>query len=344
MTMTWTSFTCDEPDFAVRSIPDGVVFRVRRSALENSEVFRDMFICCEPGTDPLLDEALDLHETAQVLSALLHLLHYPPEPPIPTGPAICVSDNAPTSNTNFNRECLLPRIPLYDSRTVIPLPVLQPILFDLVDKYGLSVNIFQVLCSHLLAHAPSHPLRVYGFAASFEQIYHRRRSRATPSSANEEKQDLFGIQFGVSAEKEMETQMRKIASKAIQFLEPIGSYSMTEVEDSIPSVKALHRVVQLQHIRVKTLREILNESEIFPKGYGACPSHCEKTTECWDRQRKAVAGKIDSGTDVAGEMELFVDTLKECRVCHKAGVAAVEMLAYMCYRLPRQAQHLAKLT
>lgn len=33
------------------------------------------------------------------------------------------------------------------------------------------------------------------------------------------------------------------------------------------------------------------------------------------------------GTDVAGEMELFVDTLKECKVCYKAGVAAVEMLA-----------------
>lgn len=35
----------------------------------------------------------------------------------------------------------------------------------------------------------------------------------------------------------------------------------------------------------------------------------------------------DVGTDVAGEMELFVDTLAQCKTCHKAGVAAVEMLA-----------------
>lgn len=33
------------------------------------------------------------------------------------------------------------------------------------------------------------------------------------------------------------------------------------------------------------------------------------------------------GTDVAGEMALFVDTLKPCHTCYKAGVAAVEMLA-----------------
>jgi hypothetical protein len=82
--------------------------------------------------------------------------------------------------------------------------------------------------------------------------------------------------------------------------------------------------------------------------------------DCWDRQRKALAGKIDSGaavvrcqfchltnallwiphlpfdvgTDVAGEMELFVDTLKECKTCHKAGVAAVEMLAVSIFIIP----------
>ncbi len=64
-----------------------------------------------------------------------------------------------------------------------------------------------------------------------------------------------------------------------------------------------------------------------------------------------------AGTDVAGEMELFVDTLKPCNTCYKAGVAAVEMLAvsdcirlgvflgltdcilqYKCYRVPKQVQ------
>ncbi len=40
LTMAWNSFTCDNPDFAVRSIPDGTTFRVQQSALSNSGVFR----------------------------------------------------------------------------------------------------------------------------------------------------------------------------------------------------------------------------------------------------------------------------------------------------------------
>jgi hypothetical protein len=32
-------------------------------------------------------------------------------------------------------------------------------------------------------------------------------------------------------------------------------------------------------------------------------------------------------TDVAGEMEAFADTLRDCKICYKACVAAVEMLA-----------------
>lgn len=41
-----------------------------------------------------------------------------------------------------------------------------------------------------------------------------------------------------------------------------------------------------------------------------------------------------SGTDVAGEMELFVDTLEGCKICHKAGTAAVEMLAVSMISVP----------
>lgn len=32
-------------------------------------------------------------------------------------------------------------------------------------------------------------------------------------------------------------------------------------------------------------------------------------------------------TDVAAEMDALTDTLRECKICHKACVAAVEMLA-----------------
>lgn len=283
------SFTCADPDFAVRSTPDGTIFRVRRSALSNSEVFReplsldmtymhmlnkhidDMFLCCEESNDTFVDETLDLHEPVQHLSALLQLLHHLPEPPLELEVPASGTRDEDTASAKFIRERFLPRIPSYDRGTVIPLPVLQPMLFDLVDKYGLSIDIFKVLCLHLLAHVPTHPLRVYGFAASFEPRHHRRRSRAGPSG-NNDNQDPAHDKFGVEAEKEMEKEMQKIASKASQFLEPIGSYSMQEVLDAIPSVRALHRVVQLQHLRIQALREVLNESEIFPKGEVAAVS------------------------------------------------------------------------
>jgi len=64
---------------------------------------------------------------------------------------------------------------------------------------------------------------------------------------------------------------------------------------------------------------------------------------CWDRQRKALIGRIETGenscfsikclanypavTDVAGEMDAVTDILRDCKTCHKACVAAVEMLA-----------------
>jgi len=283
--MTWSSFTCDNPDFAVRSVPDDVLFHVQRAALDNSEVFRrshdfswwhsskivlgDMFICC----DQLNNETLNLHEPAQALSALLHLLHYHPAPTVVSQYA--GSEDEDVNDTSFNRERFMPRIPSYDCKTVIPLPVLQPTLFDLVDKYGLSIDIFRVLCSHFEAHAPTHPLRVYGFAASFEFHHYRRRGTTRLSSAAVAIEDSSPAdrKFGIGAEKEMENDMRKVASKASQFLEPVGSYPMSEVLDAIPDVRALHRIVRLQHLRVKALRDALCESEIFPKGECECHLH-----------------------------------------------------------------------
>lgn len=223
-----------------------------------------MFICC----DQLSNETLNLHEPAQALSALLQLLHYHPAPIVDSQSDILSADSGDedVNDTSFNREKFMPRIPSYDYKTVIPLPVLQPALFDLVDKYGLSIDIFKALCSHLVAHAPTHPLRVYGFAASFEYHHYRCRGARLSSSVIAEDSSLADQKFGIVAEKEMENEMRKVASKASQFLEPIGSYPMQEVLDAIPDVKALHRVVRLQHSRVKALRDALSESEIFPKG------------------------------------------------------------------------------
>jgi len=45
-----------------------------------------------------------------------------------------------------------------------------------------------------------------------------------------------------------------------------------------------------------------------------------------------------AATDVAGEMDALTDTFHDCKTCHKACVAAVDMLtvrlAYSCHPLP----------
>jgi len=111
-------------------------------------------------------------------------------------------------------------------------------------------------------------------------------------------------------------------------------------------------------------------------GYGKCQFHWELSEASWDRQRKALIGRIECGapftackkrkrkklldfndlvTDVAGEMDALTDTFADCKTCHKACIAAVEMLAvrsfpnflslpslihemdkYKCTRMPRR--------
>lgn len=85
------------------------------------------------------------------------------------------------------------------------------------------------------------------------------------------------------------------------------------------------------------------DTNIIP-GYGRCQSHGEMSEASWDRQRKALIGRIECGTlptcsrtcldpngpavtDVAGEMDALTDTFADCKACHKACTAAVEMLA-----------------
>lgn len=89
-------------------------------------------------------------------------------------------------------------------------------------------------------------------------------------------------------------------------------------------------------------------------GYGECTSHREKTTASWDRQRKALMGRIESGesltymhvincapyvdpprlvTDIAGEMDALTETFRDCKTCLKACTAAVDMLAVSTYIL-----------
>ena len=114
----------------------------------------------------------------------------------------------------------------YDPTTVIPLPLLFT-LFELADKYALHHTVTKCLKAHLIAHEVAYPLEVYGFAT------------------------LHG--------------MEKIASHTSQYVMPVASYSYDEI-NLIPNVVAYHKLVRLQDLRRKALRNLILEEEIFPHG------------------------------------------------------------------------------
>jgi len=125
----------------------------------------------------------------------------------------------------------------------------------------------------------------------------------------------------------------KVASKASEYLKPIASYGIDEVK-MIPTVEAYHKIAQFQDYRVKAMRELVLVEEIFPHGYRLCARHQETTESIWNRTRKAVAARIEIGIDIAGEMAPAVDAVRSCDLCHRAGVAAVDMLSYKCQKVP----------
>ncbi|KAF8140033.1 hypothetical protein EV363DRAFT_1392956 [Boletus edulis] len=130
------------PDLRVRSIPDQEEFNVHKSALCTSEVFRDMFACCDHEYsfvnphDGIQDvnEVLELDESASTLRLLLRLLHFPPPPP-------------PLS------------LSARETRRMG-----KPDMVRLADKYGLSEPLRRAIYAHLFANAAIHPLEVYAYA------------------------------------------------------------------------------------------------------------------------------------------------------------------------------------
>jgi hypothetical protein len=213
-----------------------------------------MFACCDMGymadlsNDKDPGQVLDLDEPSDVLEILLHILHSPPPPP-----AVYLSDTQAREEKHETEICTRRHVP----SSIIPLPLLQQ-LFHLADKYILSEAITQSLRAHLQAHAPTHPLRVYGFAT--------------------------------------ERGWDSIAAEASKFLlhPPLSAYTIQDVK-VIPTAEAHHKLLLLQAFRVKRLREVLLSEEIFPHGYGACPTHCQQTSELWERRRSALAPRIEAG-------------------------------------------------
>ncbi|KAJ8518706.1 hypothetical protein ONZ45_g4221 [Pleurotus djamor] len=307
-------FQCANPDFTIYSIPDGERFRVRREVLRASQVFNDMFECCAPSTSATTTtaattttvveerkdtegEELGIDESADTLHILLNLLHSPPQPPtkLPetlqphtgaqrttsaadtadgdtpptnthtpsTSHTHTQSNNTPNNSHSHTTDTTTILLGLsqiktrsYIPETIIPWPLL-PSLLRLADKYILSEDLTASLHSHLLAHAPIHPMEVYGYA----------------------------WRHG----------LMRIAAKSSRFIAPLASYSLERVVQCIPSVEAHHRVLRLQDERVRALRRILLEEEMFPFNYGLCLSHHEEARALWDRTRRKLVGRIETG-------------------------------------------------
>jgi hypothetical protein len=145
----------------------------------------------------------------------------------------------------------------FEANSVIPLPLL-PRMLHLADKYALSENLQQILVAHMSSHASAHPLEIYAFATG------------------------RGLQsLAIDASKHL--------------LHPrLSAYSPKDIK-IIPSPEAWQRLVLLHDVRIRGLREILLGEEIFPHGYGTCPSHKDKTISLWSQRKMTIIPKIDAG-------------------------------------------------
>ncbi|KAJ7666451.1 hypothetical protein B0H17DRAFT_265333 [Mycena rosella] len=204
------------------------------------------------------------------------------------------------SSATCFRAAMRTRVRLGDSDP----PPCSPAALCLADKYALDAAVLESLAAHLLAHAPQDALTVYGMSLALGD-------------------------------------MPYVVSESSQYLLPLAWYSENEVK-GIPTVADYHNVHRLQTFRVKALQDILlhSDSELFPHGYGMCAKHSKSAESVWDRTRLILARKIETNTDVAGEMEILVYIFQSCSTCCKAFTAAVQMLAYKCRRVPRRLDQL----
>ncbi|KAF8640987.1 hypothetical protein AX17_000632 [Amanita inopinata Kibby_2008] len=240
-----------------------------------------MFDCCDPdehdtSAKPGMPQTLDLHESSQVIIALLRLLHEPLGRPIEEPSE---ADSFISSQLHRTR---------YNLSTVVPLPLITTMIYELVDKYALSETMVDTLWLHVEAHAATDPLQVYAFAT------------------------LHG--------------MHRTASNASQYMAPLASYRSDQVK-AIPTLEAYHKLVQLQDLRLKGLKKLLLSEDLFPHGYGKCSVHHVRATTIWDAQRKALAIRVDTGIDIAGEMTSIANDFDDCAQCSKAFTAAIGMLS-----------------
>ncbi|KAF7306637.1 hypothetical protein MIND_00455100 [Mycena indigotica] len=170
----------------------------------------------------------------------------------------------------------------------------------LADKYAIEASILKHLEPHLVAHAPEHALEVYSTAVSLG--------------------------------------MPLVVNEASQYILPLSWYSQDEIK-LIPTAISYHNIHRLQTFRVKALQDILLREPLFPHGYGTCPNH-DDAAAIWERTALILSRKIESNSDVGGEMESLYYIYQSCSACSKALRAALDMLAYKCRRVPRRLDQL----
>lgn len=327
MALSYGEFQCDNADFTVRSITDGGIFSVKRECLtRGSEVFRE---CHGPSQffiykSLLMNDLLPgVHLAGDMFSCCDDGFHM-----VDTfddeNRTLALNETSVALHALFHLLHKPPKpfvAPPTESKdftrvwqdvipdSTIPCPLL-PSLFVLADKYVLSREIVDTLKSHLAAYASVFPLQVYGCASS----------------------------LGCD----------EIAAEASTHLlyPPLGTYSVDEIR-VIPTTEAYHQLVLLHDFRIKKLKEVLSNEDVFPHGYGECNRHSDRTKSIWVAKKRDIIGQIEAGecsvayrlsrsstsvaaTDVAALMVPIQDELPDCQTCNRAWEAAVAMLAVSC--------------
>ncbi|KAG8932801.1 hypothetical protein FRC01_012285 [Tulasnella sp. 417] len=307
------SFHCSNPDFTIRTVPDGTTYQVNKSKMEaGSSVFRDMFGTCddlppasEKGSGPGPDSqspSMEIHEGTEIFGLFLGLLHSDPAELSKGTEANKIEGLAAPSDdwdTRTQGTVDVDEVANHSLPSLIPLPILRPLL-DLADKYDISTSYLEVLHDHLKRNAPESPLEVYSLATQLE--------------------------------------LPSIASAASAFLlsRPMATYTTEEVERYFPTIRSYHLLVRLQAYRKMKLRDVLSKESLFPHGYGRCPKHGDVASKLWQEHRDETCTRITPSLDVVGEMAelLKAPTFHKCDTCSKGLSAAVDMLQYKVNKVP----------
>jgi len=293
-------FSCSNPDFTIRTVPDGKVFEVNKARMAvGSRIFRDMFfVCTEVDTGDIASSGeamgaegdMEIHEHPDVFALFLAVVHGDRKDANPS----VESEKNPAKD----QPQPIVSTPLPDSA---PTRFFRP-LWAMFDKYDVPSEHQQIAEAWLKQNAEQDQrsaLEVYAVAHQLNLTH--------------------------------------IASHTSQYLlsRPLKSYTLAEVEAYFPSAKAYHRLHLLHEHRIMLLRGILLKEDIFPHDYGLCPKHGESTRAMWAQRQRDIAHRITAGTNLPAEVAIIKGSLAACHKCNRACNMAVKMLEYKTGKVPK---------